>query len=171
MCHTMASIGFGKIGLSVAEGVLIGWFRTSADWVRFVRRHIPNFHKFDYALFGSRRGAHGTRINQQVTHTNDAINQFVRDGQPTLADVIALISSDASLSKSKRTRAIRDIETACCWFGMAPAYVIAHPMNIRPRFMRTVSRRSRCSRATDERRGFGPVVSSARKSECCPFIS
>ena len=65
-----------------------------------------------------------------------AINQFVRDGQPTLADVIALIRSDASLSKSRRTRAIRDIETACCWFGMAPADVIAHPMNIRPRFMR-----------------------------------
>ena len=64
------------------------------------------------------------------------MNQFARPEQPTLADVIALIRNDTGLSKSGKKSAVRSIETACRWFGMAPGNVIAHPMNIRPRFMR-----------------------------------
>ena len=64
------------------------------------------------------------------------LNQFARPNQPTLATVIGLIRADVSLPKSKQTLAVQDIETACKWFGMAPADVIAHPMNLRPRFAR-----------------------------------
>jgi hypothetical protein len=67
---------------------------------------------------------------------NEAVNQFARDNQPTLAELIALVRSDAGLPDGKRKGMIRDIKTASRWFGMTPADVIAHPMNIRPRFNR-----------------------------------
>jgi integrase len=67
---------------------------------------------------------------------NEAVNQFARDNQPTLADLIVLVRSDTGLSDGKRKGMIRDIKTASRWFGMPPAEVIAHPMNIRPRFNR-----------------------------------
>lgn len=64
------------------------------------------------------------------------INQFARQNQSTLADVIALIRADGSMPIARQKTAINDIKTACRWFGMAPDDVIAHPMNIRPRFGR-----------------------------------
>lgn len=63
-------------------------------------------------------------------------SQFAQPGHPTLAHVIVIISDDAGLTKAQRTRAIRDIKTTCKWFDMDAADVIAHPMNIRPRFAR-----------------------------------
>lgn len=72
-------------------------------------------------------------------HADDqqlVVNQFARKDSPTLADVIESIKADSDLSKSKQTSLIKGIQTACRWFEKEPADVIAHPMNIRPRFVR-----------------------------------
>lgn len=63
-------------------------------------------------------------------------NRFARSDCETLEDVITAIDMDGGVARSKRKRIINDIKTACRWFGMEPAEVVAHPMNIRPRFIR-----------------------------------
>lgn len=64
------------------------------------------------------------------------LNQVADPRNFTLADVISQLKNDRTLDSRKVAQAIRDIETACTWFQMTPADVIAHPMNIRPRFIR-----------------------------------
>lgn len=76
------------------------------------------------------------RNNDRSFATGVALHQFARDGFATLADVIKLVHADAGLSPSKRRSMIKNIEKACQWFNLSPSDVIAHPMNLRPRFAR-----------------------------------
>ncbi len=64
------------------------------------------------------------------------INEVASEDSTTLEDVIGLLRKDSLLSQPDRDEAIRNIRTACKWFGFEPGDVIAHPMNIRPRFNR-----------------------------------
>lgn len=61
---------------------------------------------------------------------------FAKPDSLTLADVIELVQADEDLSIGKRRQITRDIAVACRWFGLAPSGVIAHAMDIRPRFAR-----------------------------------
>ena len=59
-----------------------------------------------------------------------------RPSMPTLEDVILAIEKAENITREERKGLVLDIRSACCWFGLEPESVIAHPANLNPRFRR-----------------------------------